>query len=1156
MDIDDKIKEIDNQYKNKPSQWSSFSFPSSTTQIPINNLNNISSSVTTHLVNPYAPDNFVSADQDIMQVNKQLKAISEKAWMPSGWSNFMMNVSNRTIEDYKNPLKSGLLYPAMDAGDLIVGTVQGAMKVLNKIDTIFQKGFSKGVVPVVVMPVWQVAGFIDLMKHDNWDLSSVLGNMEYSSIGAAKQMNEILSRLDPNDPQFIQLLGSPQDAQKALEEAYTGQHSQVYKDAMIVATTISMLGASAQIETQGKMAGTLKHVTQGMMDFLSDPFVLFVGSLSTMKAMPPIMKKQITPEMVNNAKTTLGIEDMSGIDTKGIIDMAQSKMQALSKTPMDEILLTNKVNQIRNDSAILMNQLPNPTVSEILSNTKNPIRIAWDLYLKAKRTPVLGTDIPVKYPFNISLAAQGVREADQALATSVDQLRAIQQSFNLSDTYLDMQARIATGKGISLTERIKSGWTVNNLDKEGINKLLDRLEEIAFENSDDFVKGIPHLWTVEEKIELAKRLPDYNKLANGTTLQKLQEVVKSIKYGFNMKDISPELYFPAQSANIQLSQRNSQAVAQLNYIFTDNGIQEGDHLSKIIYHATEQSNYAKYLQGLYSNGTITADEFNTANKVVPLYKDWYASFIPDIQALTQKYSIPFKIETPYAPRIMIQELERQLNMQKTTAKYLAKLTAWNLSDNMSDMSIPTNLQMRTGRLEPIDDAITAAQRYYRSVNKFLSMKDFDDYAVNLVQDLPPNLQSLAVKYINVMRGVPTDNQTIQALTTMISKYEYGKYVMFNLTTALKNASQTNHDIASLYDMANYSRAIENLNTINAQQIIQEMGVLNVNIQRGTVVGNLNNWGKLEQTGYGAWEFFQKNNYRISGLSHYYDGIEQGMTHSQAIQFGLSKAIESQFAYNRAGMSAIDIMAPDIGRMFLFKKWGLAQAQMLYDWWQAGDKLSVVRFFMDWEVLSKYTEKYLGVSIGGATGMISNMWSRGPLVPIIDEVKRIQKQSATQRQKTAPFTLQFVNSYSSRILNTLLEMKDIHETGKVLDNNGLPMFETTMGEAVRNLIWSSSQRQELWDEINRISTLDTKITEKYNKAWKPFYMMMNAKTPQLRLKYYNDFIAVCKKLGIEIGIDITPQMMRIRALQSQSILLERFIKSLSQEVKRNILQGNY
>ena len=70
------------------------------------------------------------------------------------------------------------------------------------------------------------------------------------------------------------------------------------------------------------------------------------------------------------------------------------------------------------------------------------------------------------------------------------------------------------------------------------------------------------------------------------------------------------------------------------------------------------------------------------------------------------------------------------------------------------------------------------------------------------------------------------------------------------------------------------------------------------------------------------------------------------------------------------------------------------------------------------------------------------------------------------------------------------------------------------------------------------------------------MMMNAKTPQLRLKYYNDFIAVCKKLGIEIGIDITPQMMRLRALQSQSILLERFIKSLSQEVKRNILQGNY
>lgn len=1159
MDIDDRIKEIDNQYKNQPSQWSSFSFPPSTNQVPVDTLNTVSSPTATQLVNPYAPENFVPADQDITQTDKTLKAISDKAWMPSGWSNFLMNVSNRTREDYKNPLKTGILYPVMDAGDLIAGTLEGASKVLNKVDRVFQKGFTEAVVPTVAVPVWSIAGFIDLMKHDKWDLSSVLGNMEYSAIGAAKEATEVLSRLDPSDPQFIQILGSPQDAQKALDEAYTGHHSQVYKDAMVVATMISMLGASSQIETKGKFAYVLKNVNQQMMNFLSDPFILATSVLSTMRASPPIMKGQITTEMVDNAKATLGISDMSGLDAKGIIDMAQSKIQALSKTPMDEVLLTNAVNQIRNDSAILMNQLPNPTVSDILSSTKNPIRIVWDLYLKAKRTPVFGTDIPIRFPFNLPLATQEIGEVDQTLTSSVNQLRAMQQSYNLSDTYLDMQARIATGEGTSLIEKIKSGWTVNNLDENGINRLLDRLDAIALENSDDFAKGIPHLWTTEEKLALGTRLPDYNKLANGTTIQKLEEIVKSIRYGFNMKDISPELYFPAQSANIQLSQRNSQAIAQLNQIFTDNGIQEGDNLSKIVYHATKQSDYVAYLQGLFSNGTITADELNTANKVVPLYKDWYSSFIPDLQALTQKYSIPFKIQANYAPRDVIQQLETQLNAQKTTAKYLAKLTGWNLSDSMSDMSIPTNLQMRTapeGSFETMDDAITVAKRYYRGVNKFLAMKDFDDYAVNLIQDLPTNLQSLAVKYINVMRGTPSDNQTIQALTGLVSKYEYGKYVMFNLTTALKNASQTNHDVASLYNVENYTRAIDNLNTINAQQVIQEMGVLNVDIQRGTVIGDLNNWGKLEQTGYGAWEFFQRNNYRISGLAHYYDGIEQGMTHSQAIQYGLSKSIESQFAYNRAGMSAIDIMAPDVGRMFLFKKWGLSQAQMLYDWWQAGDKLSVLRFFMDWEALSKYTEKWLGVDIGGVTGAISSIWSRGPLIPIVDEAKKIQTQATTQKQKTGPFLLQFVSSYGSRILNTILEMKDIHDTGNVLDKNGLPMFKSTMGEAIRNLIWSSSERQQLWDEVNRISTLDAKVTEKYNKAWEPFYKMMNAKTPQLQLNYYNDFVNTCQELGITIGTDITPQMMKSHALQSQTVLLQRFIKSMSQEVKTNISQGNY
>ena len=1072
---------------------------------------------------------------------------ANRAWMPSLWRTYLRNQIGKPVVPSLKESITNIPKAPIEGGELLGGAAQGVLKLLGKVFNEADKiltppiwaGFQSTAQPFVVF-----AAFNELMKGKPYNAENITSAVKQSFDIAKQQSVDSWKRIDWNNTDqeyLLQSLPQTDELKKQAEVDLANAKTPIERNLIIAKLLVSSAATAPwSKEAKGPVAGATKMA----LNIGSSPSAMIFALTGAMRVKPPV---KITPKDIADARNTLGIK---GAVSKEVIDQKfksllkplQEQMNQLGNDPLSTSQITANANNLMRARSILLNTETTAQLGEKLNY--------WQRAKAILNQPIFGTHARGwKYPI------QGFIEPPTI--SQIKKVQEIKNQYKLDDMFLDTQARIVSGKG-GVLNRIHTGWGIDGLDKENAQKLIQRLST----NVDK--KGNIRFYTPKEYKEIQQSFPEMSDVINdfrkGNLFKGVQGLVKRLKTSTTMRGISPELYFPANKANIKATSIRRSDVSFLNNFVDKYKITP--RLSKLATQVMRHKNREAYLDRLVSKGTITLSERSQLSQATKEAQSWFDSYFQMIKPIADKYHIKFRYQQGYLPGYVEKDIQTALNRQGMIKGLRVDLSRFKLDEDMLDTpGLPTSLHAKVGKgvFPKEDDLIVLMDKYSRSMSKFVGLKDFDAYAMKVIPQMPLNVQPLAIKYLNYMRA--SKKSGWMTMARGIANYEYFKNIGFSIRTAMKNALQTSQDMASLRNPDNYRKAVEMLGTKEGDSLVNQMGVLNVNL-RSTRINYYTNFAdktaaQLQKIAYGFWQTTQKYNYKVSALSHYLDGLDMGLSQQQALQYGLEQGVLHQYGYNKANSLIIDFLAPKIGRMTLFKKWPLSQLQMFSEWWTQGNKLAILRYVTELNVIQDAVRP-LGIDITSGMTALQNLATRGPLIPGVEDIKDVRRylqygKPLSKIGKVGAFTKVFLNRYIGRVMEGMDELIQ----GKVISTKGL-VKESSKTESLLNALWSSYARNRYWEFGKRTREVQKEHTREKTHMKDLIRLMALTRDPKRR----KVLMSQLKKYAYAHGLNLNEEFPQINQLLNDIYTsisensVNRVINKYPRAVKRQILEGNF
>lgn len=1054
----------------------------------------------------------------ISPIEKAILKLNEQEWMPSAWRSVLRDYVGS--EGFLNkPYK--LLYPwtvPWLMGKSIIGGVQAGLEVLDKVS----KEYSKVIMPLVAKiegrPLATLAALYEYLKDRPFTLQNLANAFKEAQKIGDETVKEIVNRLNKTDPHWDQMIFGPEWRKKDIDKFYDLVNQGKIKEAE---------------QFVWKLYG--KSFLATYLNVFGDP-ALATMTLTGMFSKAPIAK--ITPEDKAKALRALGFKEGYVPSPEEVRQKVAPLLDRLTKLASQHFAAGEKVKGVAVNSVIdnLMHH------ASVLTNSDTVIWLKGNWWQRIKSL------LPEIFPKKPIIPASDITPRHLKDLKALEDTIYTTTGYKGTPEFWDLLAFRAS----------KYRWGgMEMLDGKTIDKLISDANELINYTKNNFPKfksseAVPFLpWKIEE-------IKDIPKVA----IEKL----------FNTRNALPEFYYLYTKADLK------KRILDEAYIkfFKEVGIEKlkilpNSKLEKIFVSvASQEKNYIQSLslfKEYLRRGEITADEYQRLAELWKYHRSFLDSFIPKIQQLNEWYGLNIKIRNNYYPRSILNQIVSKLNRKRELLRVgKFKLGEWTL-DNLpvSDMSLPGHFRARKlPTPQALKGYYETMETYIYSINKFLNYKGPDEIARTLLPYLPENKANILLNYIRWMRGGPS--VAMGALEKTISpavRFSYWSTVGFNLKTALKNALQWIQE--AVYSGArNVQRALETMYTPEGQDLIRQMGLFEQGIKRNLGFGiSSSSIGKaideIEKASYFLWSEFDKSNRMISGLARYYKALEEGATHSQAIQEGIFGSIQTQYVYSKSNALLFDIMNPHFGPLILFKKWPLSQLQMFIEWFRTGNQMAFYRYLAT-VLFATDIMKKVGIDMTNTWTSLFRLVSGEPYIPyteIYDNLKNIVQviqsdintpEGVNARKKWYKYILPAFNLEAMSIaefIDTALNNWQIEDAyGKTiidLKQGAKNKFEP-FWRAFTKLVYSSDWINNYWRQFNEAKKSIAPIKEGIAK----FY-------GAIRENKFDEAMEIAEKYNLTTN-DITLQGLKTVVKKENLDAFQRWLSTQPKYLKKKIIEN--